>query len=199
MCLPIFEEFVQVPNRLQPSVRGTGLGLPYARRTSQALGGTLTSSSVLGAGSVFTLRLPSLAPATQTQDAAPRPPQEDARGHDLGHVLIVDDDRAFAAVLVAMLQAEAVRVSVAHDASHALALLHDGAADLALLDVRLPGMDGPTLRSRIQDLYPGTATVLMSSTTLPAGEDLASVPFLPKAHISRDHLVATLRRAREAR
>lgn len=195
----VFEEFVQVPNRLQPSARGTGLGLPYARRTSQALGGTLSASSQPDVGSVFTLRLPSLPLDAPHQTPVPGAVREDpSRGHALGHVLIVDDDRAFASVLVALLQADTARVSVAHDASHALALLHDGPADLALLDVRLPGMDGPTLRSRINDQYPGTATVLMSSTRLPPREDLSTVPFLPKASISRDHLVATLRSAREA-
>ncbi|GAA3210113.1 ATP-binding protein [Oerskovia jenensis] len=191
----VFEEFVQVPNRLQPTARGTGLGLPYARRTSQALSGTIRASSRLGAGSTFTVRLPSLSLGGALRDTPPRP--ADPRARDLGHVLVVDDDRAFASVLVAMLADDAARVSIAHDAPHALALLHDGAADLALLDVRLPGMDGPTLRSTIHDLYPATATVLMSSTPPPLLEDLGGAAFLPKSSISRDHLVATLRRARE--
>lgn len=192
----VFEEFVQVPNRLQPSVRGTGLGLPYARRTSEALGGTLVASSQPDVGSVFTLRLPSL-----PSEVSSRPARTEVvpQGGDLGHVLVVDDDRAFASVIVAMLQGHAARVSVAHDASHALALLHDGAADLALLDVRLPGTDGPTLRSRIREAHPATGTVLMSSASLPVRDDLDGVLFLPKAGISRDTLVATLRRAKEAR
>lgn len=196
----VFEEFFQVPNRLQPTARGTGLGLPYARRTSQALGGTLVATSEPGAGSVFTLRLPSLRqdPTTSAELANGRArTAADPQDRDLGHVLVVDDDRAFASVLVSMLQDDAARVSVAHDAAHALALLHDGAADLALLDVRLPGTDGPTLRSRMRELHPTTSTVLMSSVPLPPEEDLAAVPFLLKSTISRDHLVTTLRRSKE--
>jgi signal transduction histidine kinase/CheY-like chemotaxis protein len=195
----VFEEFVQVPNRLQPTVRGTGLGLPYARRTAQALGGDLVAASRLGVGSVFTLRLPSLTLAPPPPSGLPRVLEPTDTGPALGHVLVVDDDRAFASVLVAMLQGHAARVSVAHDAKHALALLHDGAADLALLDVRLPGTDGPTLRATIGGLYPSMPTVLMSSAPLPPRDDLAGVLFLPKATVSRDHLVATLRRAQEAR
>ena len=192
----VFEEFVQVPNRLQPTVRGTGLGLPYARRTSEALGGTLVATSRPGAGSVFTLRLPSL-----SVDAEPpgdvRPDTDDATDQALGHVLVVDDDRAYAAVVAAMLRDDAARVSVAHDASHALALLHDGAADVALLDVYLPGTDGLTLRSTIQSLYPATATVLMSSAPAPA--EVGGMPFLAKSSIDRDVLVAALRREVRAR
>ena len=113
------------------------------------------------------------------------------------HVLVVDDDRAYASVVSSMLRDDAARVSVAHDASHALALLHDGAADVALLDVCLPGTDGVTLRSTIQGLYPATATVLMSSAPAPAG--IGDAPFLAKSGIDRDRLVATLRREAGAR
>src|SRR5690606_18660946 len=192
----VFEEFVQVPNRLQPTVRGTGLGLPYARRTSEALGGTLVATSRPGAGSVFTLRLPSLSVDAETPGDA-RPDTDDATDQALGHVLVVDDDRAYAAVVAAMLRDDAARVSVAHDASHALALLHDGAADVALLDVYLPGTDGLTLRSTIQSLYPATATVLMSSAPAPA--EVGGMPFLAKSSIDRDVLVAALRREVRAR
>lgn len=191
----VFEEFVQVPNRLQPTVRGTGLGLPYARRTSEALGGTLVAASRPGEGSVFTLRLPSLAVA-EAVPTDPRPEPEEADG-GLGHVLVVDDDRAYASVVSSMLRDDAARVSVAHDASHALALLHDGAADVALLDVCLPGTDGLALRSTIQSLYPATATVLMSSAPAPTG--IGDAPFLAKSGIDRDRLVATLRREVSAR
>lgn len=191
----VFEEFVQVPNRLQPSVRGTGLGLPYSRRTSEALGGALVATSRPGEGSVFTLRLPSLS-VDEALPADTRPDPDEAAG-GLGHVLVVDDDRAYASVVSSMLRDDAARVSVAHDASHALALLHDGAADVALLDVCLPGTDGLALRSTIQGLYPATATVLMSSAPAPAG--IGDTAFLAKSGIDRDRLVATLRREVSAR
>nr|WP_203870483.1 HAMP domain-containing sensor histidine kinase [Plantactinospora endophytica] len=55
----IFEEFYQVPGRPSPTgARGTGLGLPYARRLSRLLGGDLRMTSEPGAGSTFTVHLP---------------------------------------------------------------------------------------------------------------------------------------------
>ncbi len=55
----IFEEFYQVPSDETARSAGTGLGLPYARRLVTILGGTLTLVSAPGAGSVFTVSLPS--------------------------------------------------------------------------------------------------------------------------------------------
>ncbi|MEU8655316.1 sensor histidine kinase [Actinoplanes philippinensis] len=54
----IFEEFYQVPGSKPVSGKGTGLGLPYARRLAGILGGALRVDSTPGAGSTFTLRLP---------------------------------------------------------------------------------------------------------------------------------------------
>jgi signal transduction histidine kinase len=54
----IFEEFYQVPGSKAISGRGTGLGLPYARRLVGILGGALRVDSVPGKGSTFTVRLP---------------------------------------------------------------------------------------------------------------------------------------------
>jgi signal transduction histidine kinase len=60
----IFEEFYQVPGSKalsgQEGVggKGTGLGLPYARRLAGLLGGALRVDSMVGKGSTFTVRLP---------------------------------------------------------------------------------------------------------------------------------------------
>jgi signal transduction histidine kinase len=54
----IFEEFYQVPGSKALNGKGTGLGLPYARRLAGILGGALRVESAPGVGSTFTVRLP---------------------------------------------------------------------------------------------------------------------------------------------
>jgi PAS domain S-box-containing protein len=53
----IFDEFVQIPSQ-GAKPEGTGLGLAISRRLACMLGGSLTASSLVGEGSVFTLVLP---------------------------------------------------------------------------------------------------------------------------------------------
>jgi signal transduction histidine kinase len=54
----IFEEFYQVPGSAALTGKGTGLGLPYARRLVTVLGGALRVTSEPGKGSTFSVRLP---------------------------------------------------------------------------------------------------------------------------------------------
>jgi signal transduction histidine kinase len=59
----IFEEFYQVPGSQAVSGKGTGLGLPYARRLVGILGGAMRVDSTPGVGSTFTVSLPVSPPA----------------------------------------------------------------------------------------------------------------------------------------
>jgi signal transduction histidine kinase len=54
----VFEEYSQVDNPLQRRVRGTGLGLPLARRLAGLLGGSIGVESRLGRGSKFFAIIP---------------------------------------------------------------------------------------------------------------------------------------------
>ncbi|MGH9350133.1 MAG: ATP-binding protein, partial [Vicinamibacterales bacterium] len=54
----LFNEFGQVPNRLQPQVRGTGLGLALSKRLAELLGGSVGAESEPAVGSTFWLRIP---------------------------------------------------------------------------------------------------------------------------------------------
>ena len=54
----LFEEFFQARNPLQSETKGTGLGLPLARRFVTQLGGELSVRSEVGVGSTFLVRLP---------------------------------------------------------------------------------------------------------------------------------------------
>jgi len=54
----VFDPFVQVHSDLTRTQEGTGLGLAISRQLARGMGGDLVVESTLGAGSVFTLKLP---------------------------------------------------------------------------------------------------------------------------------------------
>jgi len=56
----IFQPFVQAEPTIAQTYGGTGLGLALCRRLCQAIGGTITASSIFGVGSTFTIRLPAI-------------------------------------------------------------------------------------------------------------------------------------------
>jgi two-component system phosphate regulon sensor histidine kinase PhoR len=56
----VFERFYRVDKARSRELGGTGLGLAIVKHTAHCLGGKVTVSSRLGAGSRFTVRLPML-------------------------------------------------------------------------------------------------------------------------------------------
>ena len=54
----VFEPFVQIDTKLTRASEGTGLGLAISRELARGMGGELAVRSELGAGSTFTLTLP---------------------------------------------------------------------------------------------------------------------------------------------
>ena len=114
-----------------------------------------------------------------------------------GRVLVVDDDQALAEMLGIVLRKEGLDVARALDA------FHETRADLVLLDVMLPGMDGIEICRRIRQ-ESGVPIVMLTARTdtvdvvvgLESGaDDYIVKPFKPQELIAR--LRARLRRGDE--
>jgi len=78
-------------------------------------------------------------------------------------ILVVDDDVDTCRNLSDILTDLGHRVDVANDGPSALALVHRNAYDLALLDYKMPGMDGLTLYREIKRLRAGTVAIVVTA------------------------------------
>src|SRR5687767_12568063 len=98
------------------------------------------------------------------------------------HLLLVDDDRTFAALAASVLRQEGFRVTVAHALHDARAALAREAPDVVLLDRRLPDGDGIDFLPEVRTQFPDTSVLLVT-----AHGDIASAVEAIKAG-ARDYL-----------
>lgn len=155
----LFEPFTQVSKQNSQST-GTGLGLAISRSLVEKMGGRLHVESKPGWGSRFWFdtTLPITAAAPDSVSATRR-----VLGYDgpVRHVLVVDDNTANRAVIVAMLAPLGFELVEAADGRAALEAFAAAQFDLVLMDLRLPGgIDGLEATRRIRAQPAGTPTRL---------------------------------------
>ena len=83
----------------------------------------------------------------------------------LPSILVVDDEVDTCRNLSDILTDLGYRVEIAHDGPSALELVRKNAYDVALLDLRMPGMDGLELFHRIRELRAGTVGIIVTAYT----------------------------------
>lgn len=161
----VFDLFVQSDRALDRSQGGLGIGLSVVRRLIEMHGGEVWAYSAgLGEGSTFEIRLPRVAaPAAAETHAEP-----ERRLHR--RVLVVDDNRDAADSLSLLLQTQGHEVQTAYDGEEALAMARRFGADLVLLDIGLPLMNGFEVAKRLRS--GGSAARLVALTGYGQPEDL---------------------------
>ncbi len=87
-------------------------------------------------------------------------------------VLIVDDESVIADSLAIIFSNEGYDARAAYSAEQALQLFAEWVADLAIIDVRLPGMNGIDLAIRLKEQYPVCKVTLFAGQA--ATSDLAA-------------------------
>jgi PAS domain S-box-containing protein len=136
----LFQSFSQVDTSTTREYGGTGLGLAISRRLAEAMSGDLAVVSEPGVGSTFTLcaefpLVPELRAEVEGIDAL--------SGRS---AVVVDDNDSSRRVLQQHLQHWGMNVTGCAGPADVLALVAGGGAfDVAVLDMAMPGMDGPQL------------------------------------------------------
>lgn len=80
-------------------------------------------------------------------------------------ILVVDDDIDTCRNLADILADMGYRVDTAHDGPSALELVRRNPYDVALLDFKMPGMDGLELYREVKKLRAGTVAIIVSAYT----------------------------------
>jgi len=173
----IFEEFYQVDGSYSRNYRGTGLGLALVRRMVGLQHGVIDVDSIPGHGSTFRCRFagclssevlgaredelspmpdgswpdsPESQPQAPSTPELPEPPPPVPRESDGRTVLVVEDNQVNRKLVRNVLRSKGYRVLEAATGEDALKLLKEQPADVVLMDLQLPGMDGFEVTRRIK-------------------------------------------------
>ncbi len=157
----IFEAFTQSDPSITRRYSGTGLGLAISRRLAEIMGGQLTVSSALGKGSVFHLALPLLAAPVPKAMSVKAKSRRTGKRKKLA-ILVVEDDPATRIVVQSLLEAAGHLVTLAADGFEAIRKAEIAPFDVVLMDISLPGMDGPQTAAALRAAALGTSVPVIA-------------------------------------
>lgn len=167
----VFEPFFTTKPAGQGPGSGTGIGLAVSHGIATAHGGTLEAGEAAGGGACFTLRLP--LDATMAQPAALRANAATPAMVPGLTALVVDDEAGVADLLAEILTTNGFDVTLAEDGQAALNRLRSESFSVILTDLRMPGLDGPSLFARLRSEKPQLAERIIFVTGDTLSPDVA--------------------------
>lgn len=144
----LFDSFDRLSHNKNRTVGGTGLGLSITKALVEMMNGTITVQSVVGSGSVFTVKLPqkisgnsiietfSCDSCIKHDTSARRFTIPDAR------ILAVDDNRMNLSVLGGLLKRYGIAPDIATGGNECMELCRKNKYDLIIMDHMMPSPDG---------------------------------------------------------
>ena len=161
------DDFVRFSTQSDSPVEGTGLGLNIAHQLSSLMGGTLSVSSEVGRGSVFTFSVRQTKHSDERIGAtnAERLKKLDYKAEaavgvstvnyqSLSHasVLVVDDILSNIVVIREMLSMYELNVDTAVSGEEAIQLVTNRAYDMVFMDYMMPGLNGIETMRRLREI-----------------------------------------------
>ena len=155
----MYEPFSRQTDSRVNTIQGTGLGLAITKQMVELMNGTIECQSEQGKGTTFTITL----------DIPVADKQLEEMRLDPIDVLIVDDDEVLLETAVDTLESLGVTVEKAKDGLSALGMIrHRKEAgnqySVAILDWKMPGMDGVTTVRHIRTEIDANIPILLISS-----------------------------------
>jgi signal transduction histidine kinase/CheY-like chemotaxis protein len=165
----VFDLFTQGQRTIDRSQGGLGLGLTVVRRLIEMHGGTVAAQSEgVNRGTTFIVRLPLAGEVALAGATAP----EATLGTRT--IVLVEDNRDNRDVVATLLAMHGHVVTLADSGPAGVAAIEATGADIAIVDIGLPGFDGNEVARRVRAGPQAARVVLVALTGYGAPEDRAS-------------------------
>ncbi|NQW01031.1 MAG: PAS domain S-box protein [Rhodospirillales bacterium] len=139
----IFDAFTQEDNSITRKFGGTGLGLSIVKQLAELMGGSIHVKSELDVGTVFVVNLPFFrATPTQTGNFLTAQRDDDVSTMPAMNVIVAEDNAVNALIAREFLIKFGHRVKQAENGKIAVQLAAENWADIILMDIHMPEMDG---------------------------------------------------------
>jgi PAS domain S-box-containing protein len=185
----LFQPFVQADSSTTREYGGTGLGLAICKRLTEMMGGQIQLESELGKGTTVTVLLPSM--RETASDVA-----DIRRRGGAPVVLVIDDDEDVRELCTRVLTKRGFWAQAVPSGSQGIELAARLRPDAIVLDVKMPGMSGWDVLSKLK-LSEKTSSIPVIMLTVmhqeEIGRALGAVDYLIKP-LDPKALIATLRR-----
>ncbi len=154
----IFEPFFTT----KQATKGTGLGLSAVYGTINSHQGCIRVTSSPGSGTTFRIGLPQGPKPTYAAEAAETQPNGGT-----GRILVIDDEEILVQTVSAILHRDGYETATYTDSSEGLERFRrsPGDFDLVLLDMIMPGMNGPEVFNALREIRPAVPVLIMSGAT----------------------------------
>ena len=173
----IFQRFSQIEYELDRRFGGTGLGLAISKNLVEMLGGKIWLESELHKGSVFYFTLPIeeliKKPVTNTLDVFTENDDIEKNTYNWhGKVIVVAEDEDLNyKVLESMLSKTRVNIFRATNGNEAIELCKTKKANLVLMDIQMPNMDGYSATKEIRKFNPRIPIIAQTSFAMAEEEE----------------------------
>ena len=165
----LFSPFVQAEQDTTRKFGGTGLGLSICKEIVEAMAGTISVSSVINVGSLFTINVP-LAPCEDQPitelNMFKAPLLSEIQNDTLPSlkILVAEDNPVNRKVIAGQLNQLALPCDIAENGLIAYQMYLQGDYDIILSDCHMPEMDGFTLAKKISTERKGNKPRLIAIT-----------------------------------
>jgi len=136
----IFEEYELAHQKMKVTKSGKGIGLAIAKKLSHLLKGEIGANSIPGKGSEFYFTLPRL--DADSEELSSHTNKEQIYNWEGKKILIAEDVLVNYLFFVALFKKTKAELIHARDGYQVLDILKDTEADMILMDMVMPGLDG---------------------------------------------------------